>query len=90
MTPLPSPLLLVTDRHQVCRLLDQVVTEAVSAGARWVWLCDRDLDAPARRRLAHRLAKILRSVGGVLSIGADVGLAAEIGTCRLTSWREIP
>ena len=80
MTPVPSPLLLVTDRHQACRPLYEVVAEAVAAGARWVWLRDRDLDVAARRRLAHRLAKILQSVGGLLSIGADVGLAAEVGT----------
>jgi thiamine-phosphate pyrophosphorylase len=67
---------LVTDRHQACRPLYEVVAEAVAAGARWVWLRDRDLDAAARRRLAHRLANILQSVGGLLSIGADVGTGA--------------
>ena len=78
MTRIPSPLLVVTDRHQVHRPLEQVVAEAVSAGARWVWLRDRDLDVAERRRLALRLADILQSAGGLLSIGGDIGLAAEI------------
>ena len=78
MTRIPSPLLVVTDRHQVHRPLEQVVAEAVSAGARWVWLRDRDLDVAGRRRLALRLADILQSAGGLLSIGGDIGLAAEI------------
>jgi len=78
VTRIPSPLLVVTDRHQVHRPLEQVVAEAVSAGARWVWLRDRDLDVAERRRLALRLADILQSAGGLLSIGGDIGLAAEI------------
>ena len=78
MTRIPSPLLVVTDRHQVHRPLEQVVAEAVSAGARWVWLRDRDLEVAERRRLALRLADILQSAGGLLSIGGDIGLAAEI------------
>jgi thiamine-phosphate pyrophosphorylase len=78
VTRIPSPLLVVTDRHQVHRPLEQVVAEAVSAGARWVWLRDRDLDPAERRRLALGLADIVQSAGGLLSIGGDIGLAAEI------------
>jgi thiamine-phosphate pyrophosphorylase len=78
VTRIPSPLLVVTDRHQVHRPLEQVVAEAVSAGARWVWLRDRDLDSAERRRLALRLADIVLSAGGLLSIGGDIGLATEI------------
>jgi thiamine-phosphate pyrophosphorylase len=76
---IPSPLLVVTDRHQARQPLEQVVAEAISAGARWVWLRDRDLDLAERRRLALRLAHMVQSAGGLLSIGGDVGLAAEIG-----------
>jgi thiamine-phosphate pyrophosphorylase len=83
MTQIPSPLLLVTDRHQVKRPLERIVAEAVGAGARWVWLRDRDLDLAERRGLALRLANIVQSEGGVLSIGGDIGLAIEIGAAAV-------
>ena len=79
MRQVPSPLLVVTDRHQAGRPLEAIVSEAVSAGARWFWLRDRDLEPAARRQLAFRLAEIVREVGGLLSIGGDIALAAEAG-----------
>jgi thiamine-phosphate pyrophosphorylase len=77
---IPSPWLVVIDRHHAHRPVEQVVAEAVSAGARWVWLRDRDLDLAERRSLALRLVDIVQGAGGLLSIGGDVALAAEIGT----------
>ena len=79
MRQVPSPLLVVTDRHQARRPLEAIVSEAVLAGARWFWLRDRDLEPAARRQLAFRLAEIVREVGGLLSIGGDIALAAEAG-----------
>lgn len=79
MTRIPSPLMVVTDRRQVHRALEQVVAEAVAAGARWVWLRERDLDSAGRRRLALRLVDIVQGAGGLLSIGDDVRLAVEVG-----------
>ena len=80
MIALPSPLLIVTDRHQAPRPLEDIVRDAVDAGARWVWFRDRDLERNERRRLALRLADIVQSAGGRLSIGGDVELAADTGT----------
>lgn len=77
--PIPSPLLVVTDRHQARRPLEQVVAEVVSAGARWIWFRDRDLEITERRRLAFQLSEIVQSAGGQLSIGGDINLAAETG-----------
>lgn len=77
---LPSPLLVVTDRHQTQRPLEDIVSCALAAGARWFWLRDRDLEHTERRRLAFRLADIVHGAGGRLSIGDDVELAAEIGS----------
>jgi thiamine-phosphate pyrophosphorylase len=76
--PLPSRLLLVTDRHQAAVALDEVVGEAVAADVRWVWLRDRDLPAAGRRALARRLLAIVRARGARLSVGGDVDLAAEV------------
>lgn len=77
---LPSPLLIVTDRHQAQRPLEDIVRDVVAAGARWIWFRDRDLERTERRRLAFRLAEIVHGANGRLSIGGDVELAAETGT----------
>jgi thiamine-phosphate pyrophosphorylase len=77
---IPSTLQVVTDRHQAPQPLEQIVAEVLSAGARWVWFRDRDLEIAERRQLALRLAKLVQSTGGCLSIGGDVELAVEAGT----------
>jgi thiamine-phosphate pyrophosphorylase len=76
--PLPSRLLLVTDRHQAAVALADIVSDALAAGAGWVSLRDRDLPPAERRALAQRLLAIVRARGAHLSIGGDVDLAAEI------------
>jgi thiamine-phosphate pyrophosphorylase len=80
MTALPSPLLVVTDRHLALRPLEDIVREAITGGARWFWLRDRDLEPAERKALAVRLGEIVRRAGGCLSIGADIDLATEVGT----------
>ncbi|HEY1545327.1 MAG TPA: thiamine phosphate synthase [Xanthobacteraceae bacterium] len=77
--PLPSRLLIVTDRHQAAAPLAEIVGGAVRAGARWIWLRDRDLPPAERRALAGALLAITRRADAKLMIGADVELAADIG-----------
>lgn len=79
MRRLPSRLLIVTDRHQAAAPLPDIVYEAVRAGARWIWLRDRDLAPDERRALAIALLAITRPARAKLTVGADVELAAEIG-----------
>jgi thiamine-phosphate pyrophosphorylase len=76
---LPSRLLIVTDRRQAAAPLVDVIDEAVAAGARWIWLRDRDLPAAERRALATALLAITRPADAKLVIGADVDLAADVG-----------
>lgn len=76
---LPSRLLIVTDRHQATAPLPDIVTEAVRAGASWIWLRDRDLPPDERRALAVALMAITRPAQARLTIGADVELAAAVG-----------
>lgn len=78
MSALPAPLLVVTDRHQAPVPLERVIEEVLAAGARWIWLRDRDLDPVARRALAFSLRALTRSAGAYLSIGGDAELAAEV------------
>ena len=79
MNRIPSTLLVVTDRHQARRPLEEIVAELLSAGARWIWFRDRDLEIAERRQLAMRLANVVQDAGGCLSIGGDVEQAAEAG-----------
>ena len=80
MNGIPSPLLVVTDRHQARRPLEEIVAEILAAGARWIWFRDRDLEIAERRRLALRLSELVQSTGGCLSIGGDIELAVEAET----------
>lgn len=89
--PLPSRLLLVTDRHQAAAPLEEIVSEAVAAGVRWIWLRDRDLPPAERRALAQRLLALARPRGARLSIGGDVELAAAVAAdgVHLTAGAEV-
>jgi thiamine-phosphate pyrophosphorylase len=71
-------LLVVTDRQQAAMPLARVVEQVLLAGARWIWLRDRDLEASERRELALSLRALTDRSGAHLSIGADVELAAEV------------
>lgn len=76
---LPARLLIVTDRHGCPEPLDRRVAACLAAGARWIWLRDRDLPAPGRAALAETLAAQVARVGGALTIGRDAELAAQVG-----------
>ena len=76
--PLPSPLLVATDRSLCARPLESQVEALFAAGARWLWFRDKDLPAAERKQLAVRLGRIVTRHDGVLSIGGDVVLAAEL------------
>lgn len=79
MSRLPARLLVVTDRHQACKPLPELVEELLDAGVRWIWLRDKNLPAEARRALARDLAQRAARYGATLTLGADVALAAEVG-----------
>jgi thiamine-phosphate pyrophosphorylase len=79
MKSLPSPLLVITDRHQA-RQSTEAIAEAVGqAGGRWLMLRDKDLEPAQRRSLAGRLAEIVGRHGMHFSVSRDVALAAECG-----------
>ncbi len=79
MRTLPSPLLVITDRHQARHSIETIVEAAAQAGGRWLLLRDKDLEPAERRSLAGRLSAIARHRGIHLSISHDVDLAAEYG-----------
>jgi thiamine-phosphate pyrophosphorylase len=79
MTALPSPLLVITDRHQARHAIEAVAEAVAQAGGRWLLLRDKDLEPTERRSLAERLSLIARRHGIHLSVSRDVDLAAEFG-----------
>jgi thiamine-phosphate pyrophosphorylase len=79
MKALPAPLLVITDRHQARHSIEAIAEAAAQAGARWLLLRDKDLEPPARRGLAARLAEIAGRQRMHLSVSRDVDLAAEYG-----------
>ncbi|MFY1687948.1 thiamine phosphate synthase [Plantactinospora sp. WMMB782] len=64
----PRGIVLVTDRWQANRPLDEVVGAAVDGGIRWVLLRERDLPRPERLDLARRLRALLAPVHGTLLV----------------------
>jgi thiamine-phosphate pyrophosphorylase len=79
MRALPAPLLVITDRHQARHPIETIADAVGQGGGRWLMLRDKDLDPPARHRLAARLAEIAGRHGMHLSVSRDVDLAAEFG-----------
>ena len=80
MRPLPSPpILLITDRSQASRSLDEVVAAAFDGGCRWVSLREKDLAAQERRRLAEALLKRAEPYKARVGVHDDVALAASLG-----------
>jgi thiamine-phosphate pyrophosphorylase len=79
MTHLPSPLLVITDRHQARHSIETIAEAVAQAGGRWLMLRDKDLEPAERRGLAGRLSAVARRCGMHLSVSRDVDLAAEFG-----------
>ncbi|SFO56646.1 thiamine-phosphate pyrophosphorylase [Geodermatophilus obscurus] len=71
-------LLVVTDRTQAPAPLVDTVAAAVTAGARAVWLRDRDLPVAERAALAAGLRAVLDPVGGLLVWGGAAGAPAGL------------
>lgn len=69
---IPAGVLVLTDRRLCRQPLTQVVAAAVTGGARWVLLRERDLPTGERRHLAGELRAVLRPAGGRLIVaGTD-------------------
>ncbi len=81
MRVLPDPpLLLVTDRRQARRPLEEVVAAALRAGCRWVSLREKDLPQDEQVLLARTLAPMARACGAKLTLHGEAALAKLAGT----------
>jgi thiamine-phosphate pyrophosphorylase len=78
--PLPDPpLLIITDRKQAARPLDDVLAAAFAAGCRWASLREKDLPEAEQVALAQRLLPLARRFGATLTLHGAPELAAEAG-----------
>jgi thiamine-phosphate pyrophosphorylase len=76
---LPSPLLVITDRHQARHPIEAIADAVGKAGVRWLLLRDKDLEPVKRRDLVQRLGATTLHYGMHLSVSRDIDLAAEYG-----------
>jgi thiamine-phosphate pyrophosphorylase len=78
MLPDP-PLLLITDRKQATRPLEEVLAAAFAAGCRWASLREKDLPGAEQAVLARALLPLARRFGAVLTLHGTPELAAAAG-----------
>lgn len=76
---LPAPrVMLITDKAQAALPLDDVITQSLLAGCRWVLLRDYDSAYDAFLKQAHRVKKICVAHNAILFISRNVNVAKEI------------
>lgn len=80
MTPLPDPpILVITDRRQARRPLEELAEAVFAAGGRWLSLREKDLDAAARVALLRRLVALGRACGATVTVHEDIAAARAAG-----------
>ncbi|MBN9563141.1 MAG: thiamine phosphate synthase [Alphaproteobacteria bacterium] len=72
------PLLVITDRHQARRPLEEMAEAAFAGGCRWLSLREKDLDTGERRRLLRRLAEIGAAWGATVGVHDDLAAAEAV------------
>ena len=80
MSSLPSPpLLVISDRSQATRPVDEIAVAAFAGGCRWFSLREKDLPADERRDLLRALLALGRRHGAVVTVHDDVDAAIASG-----------
>ena len=69
------PILVITDRHQTRRPLEEIAEAVFAAGGRWLSLREKDLAAAQRTALLGRLVAIGRRYGAVVTVHEDIAAA---------------
>jgi len=78
MLPVP-PLLVISDRHQARRPLEEVAEAAFAGGCRWLSLREKDLPAENRRARLGDLVALGRRWGAVVTAHEDIAAVAAVG-----------
>lgn len=72
------PLLVITDRHQARRPLEEIAEAVFAGGCRWLSLREKDLEPSERLRLLRRLAEIGAAWGVTVGVHDDFAAAAAV------------
>jgi thiamine-phosphate pyrophosphorylase len=80
--PVP-PLLVITDRRQAAEPLSAVIAGAISGGARWISIREKDLPAEDRRALFKPLLPLAMMTRTRLMVHDDLETAAALGLAGL-------
>jgi thiamine-phosphate pyrophosphorylase len=92
VTPLPDPrLLVITDRKQTGRSVEDVAAAVFAGGCRWLSLREKDMGAAERTALLYRLVALGEHWRAVVSVHDDVdaALAAGAGAIHLSQARSV-
>jgi thiamine-phosphate pyrophosphorylase len=73
------PILVITNRRQARRPLDEVAAAVFAAGCRWLSLREKDLAATERETLLRRLVHLGSDHGAVVTVHEDVTAAQAAG-----------
>jgi thiamine-phosphate pyrophosphorylase len=80
--PVP-PLLVISDRSQARRPLEEVAEAALAGGCRWFSLREKDLPAAERRAMLAALVALARRYGAAIGIHEDIEAAITAGAGAL-------
>jgi len=73
------PLLVISDRRQATRSLEEVADAVFAGGCRWFSLREKDLPATERRRLLGGLVALGRHYGAAVTVHDDIDAAIQAG-----------
>jgi thiamine-phosphate pyrophosphorylase len=76
--PVP-PLLVISDRHQAPRPLEEVAEAAFRGGCRWFSLREKDLPPTERRRLLGELVALGHRFGTAVTAHEDIEAVVSVG-----------
>ena len=83
MTLPDPPILVITDRRQARRPLEDIAAAVFAAGGRWLSLREKDLDPASRAALLARLVALGRGCGAIVGVHEDVAAARATGAAAL-------
>jgi thiamine-phosphate pyrophosphorylase len=78
MLPVP-PLLVISDRRQARRPLEEVAEAVFAGGCRWFSLREKDLSSAERRALLGALVALGRRWGAIVTAHEDIEAVAAVG-----------
>ncbi len=77
------PLLVITDRRQASRPLEEIAAAVFEAGGRWLLLREKDMTPAERLALTERLVEIARPYGATVSVSTDLAAAKAAQSLHL-------